>query len=131
MANKRNAGRQEVISAVLTLNFADLDANSIVGNIDLPEGASLVGGTMNVVTAVAGAGAGATIAVSGQGATLSATDVDAGTSQNDITVDGSVVGAGGGAIDITLAGGTGAATDGKVNVIVEYIVEGRAAFSEG
>lgn len=131
MATKKNAGRQEVISAVLTLDAADLDANGVVGAVDLPEGATVVSGLVNVVTAVAGAGAGATVALSGGGVTLAATDVDAGTSSNTVTVDGSVVGSGGTTVNVTLAGGTGAATAGKVNVIIDYVVEGRAAFSEG
>lgn len=131
MAIKKNAGRQEVIGALLTLEAADLAANGVVGNVDLPEGAIVTGGSVNVVEAVVGAGALATIAVSGQGASLSATDVDAGTSQNELVFDGSVVGGGGGTIAVTLAAGTGAATAGKISVIVEYVVEGRACFSEG
>ena len=131
MANKKQSGRQEVISAVLELGYADLDANGVVGIIELPEGAIVVGGSVNVTVAVAGAGAGATLAVSGGGATLSAFDADAGTSQNDVTFDGSVVGAGGTNVSITLGGGTGAATAGLAYAIVNYVVKGRVAFSQG
>jgi len=131
MAIKKSAGRQEVIAAVLVLDAADLDANGVVGAVGLPEGAVVVSGTVNVVTAVARAGTGVTIADSEQGASLSATDADTGTSQNGLTVTGAVVGAGGGDISVTLAGGSAAATGGKIDVIVEYVVEGRACFSEG
>ena len=131
MANKKQSGRQEVISAVLELGYADLDANGIVGIVGLPEGAIVVGGSVNVTEAVAGAGAGVTVAVSGGGATVSAFDADAGTSQNDVGFDGSVAGAGGSDVSVTLAGGSGAATAGTVYVIVNYVVKGRAAFSQG
>lgn len=127
---KVNAGRQEAIVAVLTLEAADLAANGVVGEIKLPEGATVIHSMVNVVTAVTGAGASATLAVSGGGVSLSPSDIDAATAVFTPTLNGSVVGSGGATITATLAGGTGAATAGKVNVIVCYVKEGRAAFSQ-
>ncbi len=128
MAIVKNAGRQEVISAVQKIDGATLGAAAANEAIDLPEGAIVVGGTLNVTEAFTG-GADITLAVSGGGVSLGATDADTGTSQNDLTVDGSVVAAGGTAISVTNAGTT--PTGGTAYLIVQYVVEGRAAFSEG
>lgn len=58
MAISKKSGRQELISAMVTVNATDFDT-SIVGTaststleaIDLPEGAKIVSGALNVVTA--------------------------------------------------------------------------------
>lgn len=123
-----NAGRQEVIAAVLTFDTADFVAGED-GTIQLPEGAVVVSAGLAVTEAVAG-DAGATLAISGGGITLAATAATS-AAYTAATVDGSVVGAGGATVAVTMAGDDGTATAGKANVIVQYVVEGRAAFSEG
>jgi len=128
MAIVKNPGRQEVICAVQKIDGATLGAAAANEAVDLPEGAIVVGGYLNVTEAFTG-GADITLAVSGGGVTLTATDADTGTSSNGLTVDGSVVGAGGDVISVTNAGTT--PTGGTAYLVVEYVVEGRAAFSEG
>lgn len=128
MAITKNSGRQEVIAARVAIDGATLGAAGLNEAIDLPEGAIVLSGTLNVTTAFTG-GVDITLAVSGGGCTLSATDADTGVSVNALTVDGSTVGAGGDTIDVTSAGTT--PTGGAAELIVQYIVAGRAAFSEG
>jgi hypothetical protein len=128
MAITKNDGRQEVICAVQEIDGATIGAAGLSEAVDLPEGAIVVGGYLNVTTAFTG-GIDITLAVSGGGASLTATDVDTATSSNALTVDGTVVASGGDTVDVTLAGTT--PTGGTAYLIVEYVVKGRAAFSEG
>lgn len=123
-----NAGRQEKIAAVLTFKLADFVAGED-GEIKLPEGAIVTSAGLAVSTAVAG-DVGVTLAVSGGGITLGATSCTA-ADYTAATVDGSKVAAGGETVAVTMAGNDGTATAGEASVIVEYVVQGRAAFSEG
>lgn len=127
MAITVNAGRQEVISAVQKIDGATVGAAGAQGGIQLPEGAIVLRGSVFIPTAFTG-GADITIAAAGGGLTIGATDADVGTTGVG-TVDGSVVGAGGATVDITTGGTT--PTGGLAYVVVEYVVAGRAAFSEG
>lgn len=124
----KNVGRQEVIAAYVNIDGASLGAAGLAEAIDLPEGAIVVGGNLHVTTAFTG-GADITLAVSGGGVSLTATDADAGTSSNALTLTGAAVAAGGDTVDITSAGTT--PTGGAAVLEVQYIVTGRAAFSEG
>jgi hypothetical protein len=128
MAINVNAGRQEVIAAVQEIDGATVGAAGAQGGIQLPEGAIVLSGQLMVSEAFTG-GVDITIAVAGGGLTITASDADAAGASFDGTVDGSVVGAGGASAVITTAGTT--PTGGKAYVVIQYVVAGRAAFSEG
>lgn len=127
MAITKNAGRQEVIAAKVVANFDDIPTGSTYEAIDLPEGAIVTGGFVEYAGFAGGADM--TLTVSGGGASTAAIDIDAGDDITALTIDGSVVAAGGDTVDIAI-GGT-AATAGVATLVVTYIVNGRAAFSEG
>ena len=127
MATISNADRQEVVSAVLTFNLADFVAGND-GVIKLPQGAIVTSAGLAVSTAVAG-DAGVTLAVSGGGVTLGATSATA-TGYTAASIDGTAVAAGGTSIAVTMAGDNATATAGEASVVVQYVVKGRAAFSE-
>lgn len=124
----KNEGRQEVIAARVEIDGASLGAAGLAEAIQLPEGAIVIHGYLAVTTAFTG-GVDITLAVSGGGCSLTATDVDAGTSFNTVTPTGVAVGAGGDTVDVTSAGTT--PTGGKAELVICYIVKNRAAFSEG
>lgn len=127
MAITKNVGRQEVIAARVTFAYGDVPTGSTYEAIDLPEGAVVIGGY--VTYAGFAGGADMTLTISGGGASTAAIDTDAADGLTALTVNGSVVGAGGDTVDIAI-GGT-AATAGAGTLVVEYIVAGRAAFSQG
>ena len=131
MAITKNAGRQEVIAARVTGTFGtgnDVAATGTYGAIDVPEGAIVVGGSFNI-----------------SDATTATVDVHVGDGGDDNRYADNVDGAAAArtALTITNYKYTAAdtidimvdtadpAADGAFELIVEYIVEGRAAFSEG
>jgi hypothetical protein len=124
----KNPGRQEMISAVQKINGATLGAAGLAEAIQLPEGAMVVSAQLKVTEAFTG-GADITLALSGCGVTLGATDADAAAINADATITAVRVGAGGDTVDVTSAGTT--PTGGTAYVIVNYVVDNRACFSEG
>ena len=135
MAITKNAGRQEVIAAKVTLTYATLSSDAAVaeGVIQVPEGAIVVGGFINVKTAFDSTTSDALdIGDGGDDDRYTATPIDlqsTGVTALDITgyqytaEDN---------IDVEwTTGSTGTATAGEAEIVVQYIVNGRAAFSEG
>lgn len=135
MAITKNSGRQEVVAAKVTLTYATLadDAAVAEGVIQVPEGATVIGGFINVKTAfnsttsdVLDIGDGGdddrytATPINLQVAGVTALDITGYqyTAQDDIDVEWT-------------AGSTGTATAGEAELIVQYVVDGRAAFSEG
>lgn len=135
MAITKNSGRQEVIAANVTLTYNTLadDTGVSEGIIQLPEGAIVVGGYVNVKTAF-------------NSTTSDVLDLgDGGDADRYTATQINLKTAGVTALDITgyeyttqddidaqwTAGSTGTATAGEAEVVVQYIVSGRAAFSEG
>lgn len=135
MAITKDVNRQEVIAAKVTLTFATLASDAAVaeGIIQVPEGAIVVGGYINVKTAF-------------DSTTSDVIDIGDGADDDRYTatpVDLTSLGVT--ALDVTgyqytaqdnidvewTAGSTGTATAGEAEVVVQYIVAGRAAFSEG
>lgn len=100
--------------------------------INIPQGATIVGGEVIVETALAGAGAGATLSLGIAGSTtalVNAMDLDTATagSRTALTLTAPLVANAGTNLRLTTAGLTaGGATAGKVRVRVEYTIDGRS-----
>lgn len=100
--------------------------------VNIPRGATIVGGEVIVETAYVGIGAGATLSLGVAGATtalVNAMDLDAATagSRTALTLTAPLVANGGQNLRVTVAGMTaGGATAGKVRIRVMYTIDGRA-----
>lgn len=136
MSITKLAGRQEVIStSPVTLSFDTLSSDAAVAEavIDLPANAIVVGGELIVDTAF-------------DSTTSDVLDIGDGVDDDEYTssqID--LQTAGRTALTLTgykyttpdtidvewTAGSTGTATAGSARLIVQYIVDGRAAFSQG
>ena len=135
MAITKLSGRQEVIAAKVTITYDTLSSDAAVGEavIQIPEGAIVVGGFVNVKTVF-------------NSTTSDVLDIGDSVDDDEYTssqVDSTALRVT--ALTITgyqyttqdnimvewTAGSTGTATTGEADIIVQYIVDGRAAFSEG
>jgi hypothetical protein len=131
MAITKNPGRQEVIAAKLNFTLGtgrDVDAQGLFPAIDLPQGAVVVGGHIAVKTATS---ASVTISI---GDTVLATRYasavnGAAVARTALTLTGYTHPVAT-TINFTVAGAT-PVTAGVAEVVIEYIVDGRAAFSQG
>lgn len=131
MAITKNANRQEVIAAMLTVTLGtgnDIAATGTYGAIDVPEGAVIVGGFINV-----------------SDATTATVDIhlgDAGVTNRYLD---NIDGASTGLTALTITGYEYTAPDtldvlidtadptaaGQFELVVLYVVNGRAAFTQG
>ena len=133
MAITKDVGRQEVISARVTFTMGtaaseDIGVVGVYGAIDVPEGAVVVGGSLTV-----------------SDATTATVDLDVG---DGVTADRYLSGMDGAAVALAALVPTGyvypaadtidvsvtvadADAAGTAELIVNYIVEGRTAFSQG
>lgn len=131
MAITKNEGRQEVIAARVTGTFGtgnDIAVQGTYGAVDVPEGAIVIGGYLLI-----------------SDATTATVDVHVGDGVADNRYADNVDGAATGRTALTITGykytsadtidimvdTADPAADGAFELVVEYIVEGRAAFSEG
>lgn len=107
-------------------------AGLVFDAVNLPLGATIVGGDVIVETAFAGVGAGATLSLGIAGSTtalVNAMDLDAAAagSRTALTLTAPLLANAGQALRLTTAGLTaGGATAGKVRVRVLYTIDGRA-----
>lgn len=132
MPIKKNAGRQELISASLVINFNDPVAYGTAESaIDLPGGAILVGGDVTVLTAWNSA----TSATLKLGDTAdddryTATPIDLKTAgRTALTITGyrhTVAES----LKALLAQAGAAATAGQARISIQYYVLGRSAFTQ-
>lgn len=127
----KNVGRQEVIAAKVDLTFGTGAAVDVIGvfpAIDVPEGAIVVGGYINISDATT-----ATVDVNiGDGvlSTRYATAVDGAAVALTALVPTGYVYPVADTIDVAITVANPAAA-GTAELVVLYIVEGRAAFSQG
>lgn len=131
MAITKKSGRQEVIAAKVTGTFGtgnDIAVQGTYGAVDVPEGAIVVGGYFYISDATT---ATVDVHVGDGGATNRYADnVDgAATGVTALTITGYKYTAAD-TIDL-LVDTADPAADGAWELVVEYIVDGRAAFSEG
>ena len=131
MAITKNSGRQEVIAAMLTVTFGtgnDIAAAGTYGAIDVPEGAVIVGGFINVSDATT---ATVDIHLGDGGVTNRYLDnIDAGaTGLTALTLTGYEYTAPD-TLDILIDTADPTAA-GQFELVVLYVVSGRAAFAQG
>ncbi len=120
-----NSGRQEVIAArskVALGTDTDVAVQGTYPALSLPEGAVIVGGFVNVVDATS---AGATLTL---GTITGAVALDA-VAKTDITVSGAELAVA--EVLDAVVGGADPVLAGSVEIVVEYVVDGRTAFSQG
>lgn len=130
MAITKKAGRQEVISAYVPFGFADLVDATAVAAVDLPEGAIVVGGAL-VIREVFNSATSDTIAITVNSETLLAATSVAALGSTLLTSGSAAALTAPDTVDVTWDGTGTAPTTGAGYLVVNYIVEGRAAFSEG
>lgn len=131
MAITKKPGRQEIVSAKVTWTFgtgADVTVQGTYPAIDLPANAVVIGGYLNITDATT-----ATVDVSvgdGGSATRYASAVDgAAVALTALTVTGYKYSEPD-TIDVTITTADPAAA-GTAELVVNYVVDGRAAFSQG
>lgn len=121
---RNNTGRQEIIAAVQGFDGTAMGTGTVFAAFDLPENAIIVGGQINVLGAF-DVGITATLDIDGD-TLLSAIDMTA-LADTDITKPNKKY--------ATPVQGTvtfsGAVTQGEAYITIEYVEEGRAAFSQG
>ena len=133
MSIKKNASRQELIVAHLTLGFADITTYGVAElAIDLPGNAVVVGGDI-VVTTPWNSATTATLKLgdTADDDRYTAAAIDLKTAgRTALTLTGfkhSVAGA----LKALVAQTGAAATAGSARITIQYFVEGRSAFTQG
>ena len=136
MPIKKLSGRQEVIAATADFAFADIVSGVFQAAVDVPAGAMVVGGGLAISTAFNSA----------TSDTFSIGDKEGAAVANGVTYAAAAARAAGGSNPIVPTGkkylvptvvgvlwtGVGAApTTGVGRLTVQYVVDGRAAFSQG
>lgn len=132
MAITKNRGRQHVSSAYVDFTFADLASGVAAEAIDLPTGAQVVGGDIVVDTAFNSG----TSDVMTVGDALSANRYYASASiaaagRNPLLVTGYRSLATSNKVRVTWTGVGAAPSAGAIRLRVDYIVNKRAAFTQG
>ena len=132
MAISLKSGRQEVIAAHVPFSLEDFDAaGSTEVAVEIPQNAIVVGGYVNITTAFDSGTSDALTVGDGDDADRYAAGVDAqATGATDLTVTGYKYDTAD-SVDITFTPNGTAATQGEGELVVQYIVVGRAAFSHG
>ena len=120
MAITKDSGRQWPLVAVVDFDYADIPAQATYEAIDLPAGAMVIGGVLEVITPDTGNG---TIAVHiGSTVLLAANDYDA--AARTFITETDVVTTAADTVDIVVA--TANLTVGTFRLIIKYIIDGRA-----
>lgn len=128
----KNKGRQSPIDAFVEFTFADIVSGTAADAIDLPVGAIVVGGDI-VVTTAFNSGTSDVIVV-GDSATANryyASASIASTGRNPLVITGYKTLATTNKVRVTWTGVGTAATAGAIRLRVAYIVDKRAAFTQG
>jgi hypothetical protein len=138
MAIKLNAGRQEVISAKVTFALADLTSGAAVPAVQLPANARVTNVLLKVETAFNSGTTDAVVVQSNELTPKSYLAITAGSGalSAGLSTAGSVTNLGfvnpvQSTIDVKWTGAGTAATTGTATLLVSYVVDNRAEFSQG
>jgi hypothetical protein len=132
MAITENSGRQEVISAYVDVSYADLASGTAADAIDLPVGAIVIGGAVVVTAAFNSATSDAlVVGDSASSNRFKSSFSIAATGLTALVPTGYVALATTSKVRVTWTGVGTAPTAGAFRLRVDYIVEKRAAFSQG
>lgn len=128
----KNSGRQDIVSAYVEIGFADLTSGSNVAALDLPVGAIVVGGDVVVTTAFDSVTSDVIIVgdVTTTNRYIASTSIAA-LGRIAVVPTGFTVTATQPAVRLTWTGVGTAPTEGALRLRVDYIVKGRAEFSQG
>lgn len=137
MTITKKSGRQEVIAATADFTFADVTSGAYAAAVDLPGGAIVVGGHL-AITTIFNSGTDDKFSIGDKVGAETAAAATYAAQSADITAAGAVpiVATGKKYSEPSTVGvvwtGTGAAPSaGAGRLTVLYIVDGRAAFSQG
>lgn len=138
MSITKDSARQGVICATADFTFADVTDDTYVAAIDVPVGAIVVGGGL-FVTTLFNSGTDDKFSIGDQVGSATADKTEYSALSADITATGlaaAVVPNGkvyteGGTVGVVWNGSGTAMTAGVGKLVVEYIVDGRAEFSQG
>lgn len=138
MAITFKPGRQEVSTATVTFNLADLTNGSAVAAVKLPQNARIVGGLVKIETAFNSGTNDALVIQSNEGTpkayvTISAAlnSLTAGLATAFAVTNLGFINTSPSTIDVKWTGTGTAATTGSGTLIVQYVVEGRSEFAQG
>ena len=134
----KNSGRQEVIVGMATFKLADLTSGAAVAAVDLPAKARILDVYLKISTAFNSGTTDAMVIRSNEGTpkayiTIAAAlnSLTAGLTSRAANTNLGFVNNAPSTIDVLWTGAGTAATTGEGTVIVEYVVDNRAAFSQG
>ena len=132
MTITKNAGRQEVISAYVDIDYTQLTSGAAANAIDLPVNAVVVGGDVVVGTAWNSVTSDAIVVGDATTANryLGSTSIAA-TGRTALVPTGFLVTATQPSVKVTWTGVGTAPSAGALRLRVDYIVKGRSAFSQG
>ncbi len=126
MTIRKQSGRQEVVSGAIEFDYTQVADGTFHGALELPNGAEVVGGTLQVLEA-----AQATVTIDVGDATTGDRYVDGAdataVAATALTVTGFVM-PNVGDVGVTFSA---APTQGRFKLSVQYVVTGRVAFSQG
>lgn len=131
MTISANAGRQEVISASVAIDLTDatLVSGTAQNAIQLPPNAYVVGGQVDTTTAFDSATTDVADVVIGSESLLATGDIAA---LGSLSLSGNAIKANTPSwVTFEWTGAGAAPSEGTVRLTVQYVVDGRACFSEG
>lgn len=138
MSITKKSGRQEVISARADFTFADLTSATAVPAIDLPAKARILSAYLKIGTAWNSATSDGVVVQSNESTpkayvTISAASgaLSAGLTTVAASTNLAFVNPVASTLDVKWTGAGTAPTTGTATLIVEYVVDDRAAFSQG
>lgn len=137
MPIKKNSGRQEVIAATADFTFADIVSGAYQDAIDVPPGGIVTGGHL-AITTLFNSGTTDQFSIGDKVGSAAAVNTTYAAQSADITAVGAVpiVPTGKkytapGTIGVVWTGAGAPPTAGVGRLTVQYIVDGRAAFTQG
>lgn len=137
MTITKKSGRQEVIAATADFTFADVTSGAYADAVDLPSGAIVVGGHL-AITTIFNSGTDDKFSIGDKVGSAAATATTYAAQSADITAAGAVPIVATGkkyaepsTVGVVWTGSGDAPTAGAGRLTVLYIVDGRAAFSQG
>jgi hypothetical protein len=133
MAITKQSGRQELITASVDINLADVVTNVAAGAIDLPANAVLVGGALVTTEAWNSTTSDVMDVGDASSATRYVTDgnIRALAARVPLVLTGFVHTNSEKTLTVTWTSGGGTPTTGKVRLEVQYFVKGRSTFAQG
>lgn len=133
----KKSGRQEVIAATADFTFSDVASGAYAAAVDVPAGAIVVGGHL-AITTIFNSATDDKFSIGDKVGAAAASNTTYAAQSADITAPGAVAivptgkkYSGSATVGVVWTGTGAAPTAGAGRLTVLYIVDGRAAFSQG